>query len=52
MMKGEINEQLAPESIRAWMGSATGLSKVICVCMRDDKVFLLELTIQQIDSIL
>ena len=51
-INGEINEQLAPESMRAWMGSAVGLSIVTCVCSSGDVVFLLEAAIQQIVSIL
>ena len=49
---GEMNEQLAPESMRAWIGSADGLSMVICVCRSCNVIFLLEVAIQQIVSIL
>ena len=52
IIKGEIKEQLAPESMRAWIGSAVGLNMVIWVCRSGDDDFLLVLAIQQIDSIL
>ena len=51
MINGDMNEQLAPESMRVWIGSAVGLSMVICVCRSCDVVFLLA-AIQQIVSIL
>ena len=51
MINGDMNEQLAPESMRAWIGSAVGLSMVICVCRSCDVVFLFA-AIQQIVSIL
>ena len=51
-MNGEIKEQLAPESMRALIGSAVGFNIVIWVCKSGDDDFLFVLAIQQINSIL